>query len=144
MDKSQIIRKIAKIVGLMLLAGTAFYSTTATAEEELIGSDEFRTSCAVCHGVGGRGDGHMAQYLNIKPTDLTMLTKNNAGKYPFMQIYQMVDGRADVAGHGDRAMPIWGDRYNKEDVERYGGFGAEDVVQARILQLVYYIQAIQQ
>jgi len=86
----------------------------------------------------------MAQYLNIKPTDLTMLTKNNAGEYPFMRLYQMIDGRTDVAGHGDRAMPIWGDRYRKEDVERYGAFGGEDVVQARILQLVYYIQAIQQ
>jgi len=73
-----------------------------------------------------------------------MLTKNNAGEYPFMRLYQMIDGRADVSGHGERAMPIWGDRYTKQDIERYGSFGAEDVVQARILQLVFYIQAIQQ
>ena len=57
----------------------------------------------------------------------------------------MVDGRIAVPGHGDRDMPIWGARYSEEDYERYGtAFGAEDVVRGRILQLVYYIQMLQE
>jgi len=50
-----------------------------------------------------------------------------------------------VPGHGTREMPIWGARYAEEDYERYGtAFGAEDVVRGRILQLVYFIQSLQQ
>ena len=120
----------------LLAAGVIGTSTTAVAEEELIGSDEFRTSCASCHGVAGRGDGHLAQYLTVKPTDLTALTKNNDGEYPFLRVFQIIDGRTQVAGHGERAMPVWGDRYKLENAEAY--------TRARILELVYYIQNLQQ
>jgi mono/diheme cytochrome c family protein len=120
----------------LIVAGAIGTSTTAVAEEELIGSNEFRVSCASCHGVGGRGDGHLAQYLTVKPTDLTTLTKNNDGDYPFLRVFQIIDGRTQVAGHGERAMPVWGDRYKLENAEAY--------TRARILELVYYIQNIQQ
>ncbi len=86
----------------------------------------------------------MAQFLTVKPSDLTALAKNNGGEYPFMRVFQMIDGRAVVSGHGDRAMPVWGSRYKKEDVERYGPYGGEAVVRARVLELVYYVQSIQQ
>lgn len=144
MNRSETIGRIARIGASILLACGLFYSNGVVAEEELIGSDEYRISCAVCHGVGGRGNGNLAQYLNIKPSDLTVLKRENGGEYPFMRIFQMIDGRAVIAGHGERAMPVWGDRYRKEDAERYGPFGGEDVVRARILELVYYIQSIQQ
>ena len=62
-----------------------------------------------------------------------------------MKVYQTIDGRVTVPGHGTREMPIWGARYAEEDYERYGtAFGAEDVVRGRILQLVYFIQSLQQ
>jgi mono/diheme cytochrome c family protein len=92
------------------------FATSAGAEDETIGSDEYRISCMSCHGVGGRGDGQLAQYLTVKPTDLTVLARNNggqypnlkAGAYPFFSVYQIIDGRTEVAVHGDRAMPVWG------------------------------------
>jgi hypothetical protein len=31
----------------------------------------FRDTCAICHGIGGKGDGQMAQNLNPKPRDYT-------------------------------------------------------------------------
>ena len=47
--------------------------------------------------------------------------------------------------HGERGMPIWGARYAEEDYQRYGtAFGGEDVVRGRILQLVYYLQSLQE
>jgi len=128
----------------VLLAGSVFGSGVAFAEEELIGSEEFRVSCGSCHGVGGKGDGNMAQFLTKKPTDLTTIAKKTGdGKYPFLRVFQVIDGRAVVAGHGDRAMPVWGDRYKKE-ATKYGAFGNETAVRGRVLELVYYIQAIQQ
>ncbi|MCP4286276.1 MAG: hypothetical protein GY792_17825 [Gammaproteobacteria bacterium] len=50
----------------------------------------------------------MAQFLNVNPADLTVLKKNSGGEYPFMRIFQTIDGRAVIAGHGERAMPVWG------------------------------------
>lgn len=132
------------------------FATSVGAEEETIGSDEYRVSCLSCHGVGGRGDGPLAQYLTVKPTDLTTLSQNNGGQYPnlkagafpFLRVYQVIDGRADVAAHGDRAMPVWGSRYLMEQplTPAQGPYAGayEKVVRGRILELVYYIQSIQQ
>jgi len=86
----------------------------------------------------------MAEFLIKEPSDLTVMSKNNEGEYPFFRVYQTIDGRILIPGHGDRDMPIWGMRYLEEDAMRYGNFGGEDVVRARILQLVYYIQMLQQ
>jgi hypothetical protein len=143
------------VMGITLVLALLL-ATSVAAEEELIGSDEYRTSCLSCHGVGGRGDGPLAEFLTVKPTDLTALAKNNggqypnlkAGTYPFLRVYQVIDGRADVAAHGDRAMPVWGDRYLMQQpmtpaVGPYAGT-YEKVVRGGILELVYYIQSIQQ
>ena len=145
-----------RCVGLMLFLSMAVGGGTVSAEDvtmggskyrisETIGSDEYRVSCLNCHGEGGKGDGPMMELLTKKPSDLTVLAKNNEGEYPFVKVYQTIDGRVTVPGHGTREMPIWGARYAEEDYERYGtAFGAEDVVRGRILQLVYFIQSLQQ
>jgi mono/diheme cytochrome c family protein len=142
---------IAIVTALALL-----FTTTAIAEEETIGSDEYRTSCLSCHGVGGRGDGPLAKFLTVKPTDLTTLAKNNGGhypdvkpgSYPFLRVFQVIDGRAEVAAHGDRAMPVWGNRYlmKQSPMSLSGPYAGayEKVVRGQILELVYYIQSIQQ
>jgi len=143
-------RNIENVVVSLLLAGSVFISGPVVAEEELVASDEFRISCVSCHGVGGKGDGHMAQFLTVKPTDLTALAKNNNGQYPgivpgiypFLRVFQIIDGRTQVSGHGERAMPVWGDRYMRPDAGPPGV--QEAAVRARVLELVYYIQSIQQ
>ena len=140
-------------VAFALLAGLGCIDA-AQAEEDTIGADEYRISCLSCHGVGGKGDGSMAKFLTIKPTDLTELAKSNggqypdlvAGRFPFRTVFQIIDGRTVVSGHGDRAMPVWGNRYLVEASGKYGPYqGAnEQMVRGRILELVYYIQSIQQ
>ena len=97
--------------GAVLLFGALSVSGSALAEEATIGAAEYRISCLSCHGVGGRGDGPMAQFLTIKPTDLTQLANNNggqypdlkAGRYPFARVFQIVDGRTLVSGQIGRA-----------------------------------------
>ena len=123
---------------------TAMLCGIAQAEEDTIGSDEYRISCLNCHGVGGRGDGPLAKFLTVKPTDLTSLAKNNGGEYPYLKVFLMIDGREDVAAHGERSMPVWGNRYRKDAEHVYGPFGGEEVVHGRILELVYYIHSLQQ
>ena len=147
--------KCASTYGLAILLSLAIGNISLAAQhetmgskdyriEQTIGSKEYRISCLNCHGVGGKGDGPMADLLKKKPSDLTVLAKNNKGEYPFLRVYQTIDGRVVVPGHGDREMPIWGQRYLEEDYERYRtDFGGEDVVRGRILQLVYYVQTLQ-
>lgn len=132
-------------LSLVVVAAGLFAVSEVLAIDPKTGADEFRASCASCHGLTGKGDGEMADVLKVKPADLTVLAKNNGGEYPFLRVYGMIDGRGtEVKGHGTREMPIWGRRYLEEDKERYGPFGGEEVVQARILQIVYYIQTLQE
>ena len=143
------------MMAAITVAATLFLASSAAyAEDDTIGADEYRISCMSCHGVGGGGDGPLAKFLTVKPTDLTSLAKSNggqypnlkAGHYPFMQVYQVIDGRASVDAHGERAMPVWGNRYLAEQpggISSYGG-DYEKLVRGRILELVYYLQSIQQ
>lgn len=143
MIDSRHLKTISKILGSLLFIVLFFVVSDVASEEELIGSDEYRNSCLPCHGVGGKGNGPMAELLKVQPSDLTVIAKNNEGIFPLHQVHRMIDGRQGVTGHGDRDMPIWGARYLKEDAERYGPFGGDDVVRLRILELVYYLQSIQ-
>ncbi len=122
----------------------ALPASWANAQDASLGSREYTVSCAVCHGLSGKGDGDMAKFLTVKPTDLTVLAKNNGGEYPFLRVFQTVDGRTQVATHGDRAMPIWGDRYEVQADNLPGTYGSELMVRSRILELVYFIQSIQE
>jgi mono/diheme cytochrome c family protein len=140
----QTFSKGTRAAALTAALAAVFNINLAQAEEETIGSDEYRISCMSCHGVGGRGDGPVAKFLNVQPTDLTQLAKNNNGEYPYLKIFLMIDGREDVAAHGERDMPVWGARYRKDIEPTYGPFGGEEVIHGRILELVYYIQSIQQ
>src|SRR5713101_3052138 len=53
--------------------------------------------CAVCHGTDGKGGGPAATALKVPPTDLTLLSKNNGGKYPALKVTGAI--------HGDSAFP---------------------------------------
>lgn len=136
----------------ILLAGAVCVPLPGVAmaqeEEPSLGKYEYETSCAVCHGVSGQGDGPYAQFLRQSIPDLTGISKKNEGVFPFDRIYRVIDGRMAVEGHGTEEMPIWGDRYRaeafKERGEFFGHFYAEDLVQARILALVSYIHELQQ
>jgi mono/diheme cytochrome c family protein len=125
-----------------------FSPALAQDSEVAAGAAEYRVACYQCHGEAGKGDGPMAQFLTIKPADLTQLAKKNSGKFPFLDVFQIIDGRAVVKAHGEGPMPIWGDRYVVQSgaagAEPYKSYTAEPFVRARILELTYYIQSIQQ
>ncbi len=137
-----VVRRALSIAGAGMLAGGLVLP--AAAQDASLGSHEYIVSCAVCHGVDGKGDGGMAVLMTVKPADLTVLSKNNGGEYPFLRVYQTIDGRMQVKGHGDRAMPIWGDRFEAETGVEPGSYGSEQMVRARILELVYFLQTIQE
>ncbi len=106
---------------LVVLAGAviaipslSYAQQTGSAED--IGQHEYFVSCANCHGDKGKGNGPFAGWLKKPSADLTKIQKENNGVFPFDRIYQVIDGRADVAAHGSRDMPIWGETYKREAI----------------------------
>jgi mono/diheme cytochrome c family protein len=130
------------LVAILIASLTSTTPTQAQETEVIAGGElEYQNHCAVCHGVDGKGHGIMAKFLSIPPADLTQLAKKNAGRFPFWQVYRVIDGREEVRGHGTREMPIWGARFQAEA----GGSdpGSRSQAAGRILGLVFYLQHIQ-
>jgi hypothetical protein len=133
---------------VMPLALPLTQSVPASAQE-LAPQKEFRISCAACHGLEGKGDGLLAGLLTLAPTDLTQITKRNNGKFPLVGLYETIDGRREEQAHGARDMPIWGERYRVEACEedplyQFHISGCEALIRGRTLELIYYIQSIQE
>ena len=145
-------KRAQKISCLALILSGFLGSAYVAAEQAMIGAEEYRTSCASCHGIDGKGHGFLADILMTMPADLTVIAKNSvaqypnlkAGEYPFYRVFQIIDGRTLIKGHGERTMPVWGNRYAIEEDSHYGPMNTEKAVRGRILELVYYIQSIQE
>ena len=108
----------------------------------------YQSNCAVCHGVGGKGDGPLAGKVDTRGgADLTTLAKANNGVFPLERVYQVIGGREEILVHGSRDMPVWGTTF-LERIASEGSielpWGREFYVRIRILALVDYLSRIQQ
>ena len=72
--------------------------------------------CAPCHGVDGMGAGPVASALKASPTNLTVLSRNNHGKFPDSHIVTVLNNGADVKSHGSVEMTVWGPILGKMNV----------------------------
>jgi len=97
----------------------------------------FNNYCAVCHGADAKGNGPAASAMKTSPTDLTVLAKNNGGKYPAAHVAAVIKGQATLPSHGSQDMPVWGPLFSSIDQ------GREGQVQQRIANLVTYIESMQ-
>jgi mono/diheme cytochrome c family protein len=76
--------------------------------------------CGSCHGRSGNGDGPVSRDLKVKVPDLTSLAKRHKGIYPLDDVMAIIDGRRLVRAHGDREMPVWGEKFRSEaETKRY-------------------------
>jgi mono/diheme cytochrome c family protein len=105
------------------------------------GAQLFRASCSGCHGVDARGNGPVAEFINVRVPDLTKINATHGGEFPAAQIYRIIDGQSDMPAHGTRHMPVWG----------YEFFGAEGNDQSahgeasdKVDSLVKYLRTLQQ
>jgi mono/diheme cytochrome c family protein len=120
----------------LIIAGTVIgFSAYSSAQNIDVGKMEYRSSCAACHGIEAKGDGPVSKELKTPPADLTVLTKNNNGVFPYDKVYQVIDGRnSTIASHGTREMPIWGYRFGPPQAFRFKN---------RILAVIDYLKTIQ-
>lgn len=103
------------------------------------GGTTYRIYCASCHGAAGRGDGPMASVLKVPPSDLTQLSRANHGRFPDERVYEAIDGRRELAGHGPGGMPVWGLTFQISGRDS----DQEAEVRERILDLMTWLQSIQ-
>ena len=105
------------------------------------GSAMYERYCASCHGVSGKGDGPVAPSLRRPPADLTTLAKRAGGRFDEPGVLAIIDGRRQVAEHGPREMPVWGDVFDEalrsQLYTRYTG-----LLQSRVL--VDHLRSLQE
>ena len=81
--------KYTSVVILALGALTLGSGLASAADKKAavdLGKREYMNSCAVCHGVSGKVEGAEVagiEFLKTMPTDLSTLSKNNGGVFPF-------------------------------------------------------------
>ena len=134
-------RIVARVLaGLLILSHV---TATAAAEDEHQGVIEYEIACMPCHGLHGKGDGRQASGFNAQPSDLTRIAKSNGGKFPFDRVMAIIDGRELVAAHGQRAMPVWGNRYRVYVEPGETRTVVERRAKRRIRALTRYVQTLQ-
>lgn len=128
----------SNILAVCFLVASALSATSVAAQDPDIGAELYADYCAACHGGAGKGDGDMANVMTIPSPDITMLSSNNGGVFPMLQVIHIIDGRTGVRAHG-RAMPIFG-RSFAADGDGYGGVLES---RGRILSLAMYLESMQ-
>ncbi len=138
-------------LGAVVLAGFGPVQSEAEDEQEARGfmaakgRVTFRTYCASCHGRDARGDGNLAQYLTVTPSDLTRIAERRGGEFPRQEIAETIDGRRVAKGHGTREMPVWGDVFQSPLSADSGATEEpEDRAQRKVAELVYFLETIQE
>jgi cytochrome c553 len=132
---------LVALMGLALTAGAAGAQTTPKIEKGPIKQTKaddagtmFHTYCAVCHGNDGTGAGPAAKALAKAPADLTKLSARNNGAFPEVRVRRYIEGLDEVAAHGSRDMPMWGDLFRSLN---------RDTAQIRVEALAEYLKAMQ-
>lgn len=134
-----------------LALAASLMAGAATAEDFAAGRAEYLAACAACHGETGAGDGPTAAMFREPVPDLTGIAARNGGVFPTAEIVETIDGRREVRGHGN-PMPVFGNRFVQEDFAEhwysYALINSKQLARARartrVLELVLYLQSIQQ
>lgn len=129
---------VAFCLGSLLLSAqeTKIKKVPATYTSPSSGKEMFDAYCASCHGLSGKGDGPAAPALKTKPTDLTLLARQNGGTFPAMRVMSSIQDVTQNV-HGSKDMPVWGPIFSSV------GNATPGIVKMRISNLTKYIESLQ-
>ncbi len=125
-----------------LFAAACLWLAAPCAAQPPDGKKDYEQYCAVCHGPKGKGNG-VAPYslTGTDPSDLTQLSRRNGGKFPFDEVYAVVDGRKEFPSHERLNMPFFGTNL---EIEEGQSPQAKAKVHARITAIVRYVESLQE
>lgn len=101
------------------------------------GKEMYLQYCASCHGKDGKGDGPAAPALKAAPASLATLSARNNGSFPEIKVSRIIEGSDDLAAHGSREMPTWGQVFHQME-----GSGAA-TAKLRVANLTGYLKSLQ-
>ena len=102
------------------------------------GKEMYKNYCAPCHGLDGKGNGPVASSLRQQPTDLTVLARNNQGKFPEAHVASILNFGSEHPAHGTAGMPVWGPILGRMDK------ASVNLRSMRVLNLCNYLRTLQQ
>ncbi|WP_321476708.1 cytochrome c [uncultured Paludibaculum sp.] len=136
-------RYIKTVAVLLIAAASSTFAGPPRARQSFApapgpesGNGLFKSHCASCHGLSGKGDGPAAAAMRMRPTDLTQLTRRGNGAFPAARLERILGGSDALAAHGGKQMPVWGPSLAAP------GAGSAQSAQ-RLRNLIAYIQSIQ-
>jgi mono/diheme cytochrome c family protein len=108
-------RPIVAVIAIVLVAAMSYADQSTnkvripvTKTNPTDGKQMYASYCAPCHGADARGNGPVATALKTPPTDLTLLSRMNHGKFPSTHVLGVLQSGADIPSHGTPDMPVWG------------------------------------
>ena len=138
--RSSILRWTILATGIMPLALVSACRNSNNTEAQIAGGRaDFQAYCASCHGREAKGNGPVAEKLQTRPPDLTLLSRKFDGEFPTEYVLRTIDGRESLTAHGSRTMPVWGRIWRNE-----GDPGTEAEAQRILNELLQYLRSIQQ
>lgn len=135
------------ILGVFFLAqGTGITQTTnktlkvvpAPQSQPESGKQMYKDYCAACHGIDGKGNGPVADFLKASPPDLTSMAKRYGEKSVVPKVTFILGSGAESKAHGTPEMPIWGPVFSRLSHH------SDQVVLLRIHNVATYVDSIQQ
>lgn len=97
------------------------------------GASTFKELCSACHGPDAGG-------IAGSGPDLRQLAARHGGTFERDRIAEWIEGRSIPEAHGDRTMPIWGERLSIE-YERFPR--VDDLIGARLDPVLAYLRSLQ-
>jgi mono/diheme cytochrome c family protein len=131
----------AALVATLLVCAAGAAGAASRQSTDMEGRVLYARYCAACHGLEADGRGPVASVLVRPPTDLRWLGDRYGRPLDAGRLARWVDGREEVAAHGPRTMPVWGERFAAPAPEESGRPPAID---PRIRKMVEYLQTLQQ
>ena len=107
--------------------------------ERTSGAQMWKDYCAACHGESGTGNGPAAETLKTPPPDLSLIAKQNNGKFPSGHFASVLKFGSGGHGHGTSDMPTWGPLFRSVEPDN-----PEGMTHLRIRNLTEYVESLQQ
>jgi len=134
-----------RVTMLVLLLVSLVVSTSAQTANQVQppirpvdGASIFRSYCAACHGLDGRGNGPVSKVLKHEVPDLTRLSQRNGGAFPAIHVQTIIMFGTDdlLPAHGSKQMPIWGPIFHEIEFD-------QDLGNVRLENVTRYLESIQ-